>query len=432
MCRSVQISAVPRRPDGPLTGPLAGPLTAPLAGGQMSVPAMTFEVISDADRFADLEGDWRVLARRAPDGHFFQGFDWLWRTWQCVAAPRERALRLLVGRCNGRVELIWPLMIDGRHLRLLSSDQFEYRDVLVGAGDKNGIAARTWLRAAWREVLRLPGVDVAVFEDIRPGSRLAELFAERGASGWRIDIPVRTIRLERYAGWDAFAATRSAKLMRDQRRQWRRLKDAGAKPRFEIVSDPADIAPTLDWLLARKHDWLAAEGLDAPLFASAEYRALLHAAAADTLASGHVLLARLVAGEAPMSAVLGYRYKDEFTFQMFAYDPAWQSYSPSRLAMECLIRWCFDQGVRVFDFMPGDQAFKDVWGDQVTTVSNYLVPLSRSGRLWARWYASEAVEHLEKSWIIGAGRRLPLRWRRLIRQTLWRYRPHAGHWRRLA
>ncbi len=398
----------------------------------MSVPTMTFEVVGDSDRFAGLDADWRALAGRATNGHFFYDFDWLWRTWERVAAPRGRALRLLVGRCNGRVELIWPLMIDGRHLRMLSSDQFEYRDVLLGDGGGNGVAARTWLRAAWREVLRLPGADVAVFEDIRPGSHLADLFAEHGASGWRIDIPIRTIRLERYAGWDAFAATRSAKLMRDQRRQWRRLRGTGADPRFEIVTDPAAVAPTLDWLLARKSDWLARQGLDAPLFASPEYRALLQAATADALALGHLVLARLVVGERPISGVLGYRYRDEFTFQIFAYDPAWQSYSPSRLAMECLIRWCFDAGVRIFDFMPGDQPFKDVWGDEIATVSNFLIPLSRSGRLWARWYASDAVEHLEKSWVIDAGRRLPLRWRQIIRQTLWRYRPDTGRWRRLA
>ena len=66
-----------------------------------------------------------------------------------------------------------------------------------------------------------------------------------------------------------------------------------------------------------------------------------------------------------MSAGWGFVCGGEFLFYAFAYDKAFATYSPSRLFVENLLQHCFRNGIRTFDFMPGDVPYKRIWATRL-------------------------------------------------------------------
>src|SRR5258708_11739889 len=133
----------------------------------MPEAAIEFTVVTDDDGFRGLEDDWRRLSDAVGPSHFFQTFDWCWYAWQCVASRFGRRLRILVGRVDQRVVMIWPLMIAGPFLRLLGSDHGEYHDVLMVPEPERSI----WLEAALRAAKRLGGAAL-LLRYVRPDGDL--------------------------------------------------------------------------------------------------------------------------------------------------------------------------------------------------------------------------------------------------------------------
>ena len=114
---------------------------------------------------------------------------------------------------------------------------------------------------------------------------------------------------------------------------------------------------------------------------------------------------------------------------MFAYDAAWATYSPSRLYLERLVELCFHERLGVFDFMPGDMAYKETWCDASVDVADYFIPLSLIGHGLAAWHASGLVKRLQGGWAQRAYGRLPAGIRRPITRRLLAHYEYAGRLR---
>src|SRR5262249_47013657 len=93
----------------------------------------------------------------------------------------------------------------------------------------------------------------------------------------------------------------------------------------------------------------------------------------------NLVLATLSDGDTTVSAGWGYVCGSEFLFHVFTYDAAYENYSPSRLFLESLVRWCFRKGIRTFDFMPGEEPYKRIWATDDVRTESYIGPLSWRG-----------------------------------------------------
>jgi CelD/BcsL family acetyltransferase involved in cellulose biosynthesis len=345
---------------------------------------IAFSSVTDNVGFRELEPAWRALGVRSRSNQIFQDFDWCWRSWECVAAPLDRRLRILVGRVDGRVVLIWPCMIAGPYLRLLSCELFQFSDVLVEAGPDSG----AWLRAALR-ALRGLGGQALLLKELRADSVLSDHLRRYPARGLkRTSQRVRLLHLDRYASWDAYLGRLPRQLRADQRRQWRRIEASAPGIRFELVNDRMAQRNTIRWIFDRKVAWLKERNASAEFLDSREYRRFCESVCDDLHARGITFVGRLVAGTAIIAAVIGFFREEYFTFFMFAYDPAWHRYSPGRLVMERCIRHCFDQGVTTFDFMLGDEDYKEKWSDEDHVVEDYAIPSTLLGHAVLHWHAN--------------------------------------------
>jgi CelD/BcsL family acetyltransferase involved in cellulose biosynthesis len=211
--------------------------------------------------------------------------------------------------------------------------------------------------------------------------------------GW---CPV--IRLNQYTDWSFYAKHLPRSLISDQRRQWSRAREVLPGLSFKLIKDNEDIELTINWILDQKLKWLKEKNKSQLNFRSNEMQdffAHISRAAKDSL-----VLAKLSDGETIISAGFGYRFKDEFLFHVFSYDKTWNKLSPSRLFLEGLVRWCFDNGVNTFDFMPGDEQYKTIWATDLVRTDSYVAPLTLWG-VFVLWWHRQRPKHLSAPKILG-------------------------------
>jgi CelD/BcsL family acetyltransferase involved in cellulose biosynthesis len=342
---------------------------------RMSHGSLEFHTITDSEGFRSLRAEWASLCSRSNRSHLFSSFDWWLNAWLFYAEPLGQKLRLVTGRHDGRLLLVWPLVTDRRTLRMLSTGMFEYRDVIV---EPSGFAGQ-WVRQAWSYVQSSVDADVFIFQNLRMPSALAtELRQQPAASpiggGW---CPL--IRLDRFADWDAYAATLPRSLIADQRRQWKRMSRDMPGISFQVIDCEDELERVMEWIRRHKIAWAEARQLVPGWCITVRKWENLRRAASMALAEGRLIAVALRDGDRIVSAGWGFICGDEYLFHAFSYDAACSTYSPSRLLLERLVRTCFDRGIRSFDFMPGERPFKRTWATDYVPTESYVGPLNWRG-----------------------------------------------------
>jgi CelD/BcsL family acetyltransferase involved in cellulose biosynthesis len=379
-------------------------------------PSLGFSTTEESGGFQSLQQPWNALWTRLDRPHLFSSFEWCWNAWRLVAEGRGYKLRLVCGWLEERLVLIWPMMEDGGVLRMLSSETLEYRDIIVEPSEH---AAR-WIDDAWSHVLATTHASTFLFQNLRLpnalGTKLAKVTsARRIGGGW---CPL--VGLDRFADWDAYARTLPKSLISDQRRQWKRLRQALPGVSFRLIDNARMIEPVMDWISRHKLRWGQERGNPTVWFSSEDIHALLKSVAERTLEDGRLVLATLSAGDKTISAGWGYICGGEFLFHAFAYDLAYATYSPSRLFLENLLQYCISNGIRTLDFMPGEEAYKRIWATDYVGTESYIGPLNWRGMLLlrlARLKSSAPSVVLRRLY-----RKLPGRWRETMQRRLRTYR----------
>jgi CelD/BcsL family acetyltransferase involved in cellulose biosynthesis len=324
-------------------------------------------------RRGDCEPSPEISAGRYP--HFLLSFDWCWNAWNLVAEPRGCKLRLVTGWEGERLVLAWPLTVENGVLRMLSSETLEYRDILVEPCAR----APQWIDEAWSYVTSSIRASIFFFQNLRHPSVLAQKLSRVSKAD-----PVRAnwcpvIRLDRFADWDAYAATLPRSLTSDQRRQWRRVRRILPGLSFRLADEPDRIRSIINWVGRHKIIWGRSRGNSPVWFGNEDKRSFLQSVAEAKYNAGQLVLGTLSDGDTVLSAGWGYSDGHTFLFHAFAYDAAFSTYSPSRLLLEGFLRHCFETGIHTFDLMPGEQPFKRIWATDYLRTDSYVGPLNRRG-----------------------------------------------------
>ncbi len=382
-------------------------------GEAKPVAKIDFEWIATEEKFQALAPQWQQLCDRARTHSLSRGFVWQWAAWTHVAAPRGCLLRLLVGRVDNRVVLILPLVREGIYLRFLSSEKFEYRDVLV----EDAAQADTWVAAVLAEIRALRGPACLDLRDILASSTLGRAFATLETGGLRRIDGSPIIRLDRFAASDDYSRHLPAHMVADQRRQWRRLARLPGGFAFRIAA-VQEIEPMVDWIFTHKLRWATERQIQVGVFDSDGYRRFIKSVLGDAMTEGRAMLCCIDGEPGIASAGFGFIHDDRFVFYAFAYDNEYASLSPSRLLLESLIGWCLDQKLSTFDFLPGNEAYKRIWADDTLPVIDVLLALNLRGRFRLSWSRRAFGWVVRSRWLRSRYDLLPPRQRARLRKLL--------------
>ena len=384
-----------------------------------------FEWIGSDAGFRALAPTWQQLCGRARPNSLSRGFAWQWAAWTHVAAPRGCLLRLLVGRVGERVVLILPLVREGTYLRFLSSEKFEYRDMLV----EDAVQADTWVAAALATLRALRGPACLDLRDIPASSSIGRAFAAMQAGGLRRIDESPIIRLDRFDSWDEYARHLPPRMLADQRRQWRRLARLPGGFAFRIAA-AEEVAPMVDWIFTHKLRWAAARAVQVGVFDSDGYRDFVKSVLCDAMADGRAMLCCIDGEPGIASAGFGFLHDSRFVFYAFAYDTEYATLSPSRLLLEQIVRWCLARRLSTFDFLPGDEVYKRVWANDTLPVIDVLMALNLRGRIRLFWSRNAFDWMVRSRWLRDHYDRLPPAHRARLRRLLLADRDRVSSMRR--
>ncbi len=301
--------------------------------------------------FEDLAGHWQHLIDNCSEPTFFDSLAWQRAWWSEFGAGSE--LKLLAVRSDsGDVKMIAPLMIDGSEVSFLgSTDLVDYHDFLTRDRTVPGS-----LEAVVRAVDEMPGIDSIRLQSIPGNSATITEFRELAEKfGWHVETKQEDVapRLEIPESWDAYLAGLRKKDRHELRRKMRRLEAAGEIRQVEF-SRAEDVEIAMD-------DFMALHRMSTPdkaVFMTAGRERFFRAAAVALAHECATRLAFLEIDGERVATSLSFVCRDVRYLYNSGYNPARSSLSVGLLNHALSIKKSIGEGLRVFDFMRGDEAYK--------------------------------------------------------------------------
>jgi CelD/BcsL family acetyltransferase involved in cellulose biosynthesis len=323
--------------------------------------APTLEVAVHRGDLDGLAAAWETLVDPTHPGAAFRSWAWTSAWWKSFSAGREPFV--LVARENGAPVGLLPLCAErsplgGRRLVFMGEG-------IVGS-DYLGIVARAAdeprLARAFAEYLGAEAYDELSLDGILRGDPLLPalegvLPATRAEVETRYPCPHITLD----GDFDSYLAD----LPDGTGPQWRRrLRWLEKRPGFEIerLTDPAALVVGLDALFELHHKrWSVEGGSDA--IDSPAVEAFHRLAGRDLGERGWARLYLLQVEGAARAALYGFRHGDRFAFYQAGYDPEWRQRSVGTVLLGHVVRECFAEGVREYDFLRGSEPYKLKWAN---------------------------------------------------------------------
>lgn len=345
------------------------------------------EDVADNDAFAALAPEWdRLLAASSARSPFLT---WAWvSAWrQTLGAGHDLAVVAARHPGDGSLLGLAPFAVEerrapgGLHYRALvflgsGPAAPDHLDLVVSQGWEAAVAA-----PLWGAVLRRTRPDLADLDGVCAGGLLDSLALRRRSDRRRYADPIPCPHLPLPATWEEYEAGLGRNLRQNLRRYARRLEQEAPGPvTRRLVVRPEEIDPTLDDL-ARLHQQVRTSRGQAGAFRTPELAAFHHLAAHRLLEAGRLRLSRLdVAGEA-VAVIYCVRQGDVVSFYTTGYDPEYARFGPGRDLMAHAIGAAIAEGATEFDFLRGDEPYKDHWGARARHDWRVVLPTGPRGRL---------------------------------------------------
>jgi CelD/BcsL family acetyltransferase involved in cellulose biosynthesis len=333
------------------------------------------------DGFSEIEPEWRAFEAQA-DGTAFQSFDWVSAWHRHIGAREGVTPAIVIGRQRGRILFILPLALQPGTLRRvvwLGSFLNSCNAPLL-ARDFSNIVGTTEFLPLWRQVVQL--LRDRLPHDLIDLDKIPETVGAQAN-------PMLALRVTRHANdtylthmtgtWDEFyAAKRSSSWRKTDRKRRRRLAELG-EVQFMTAETPADIAQTIDALIAQKKDLYASLGV-ANLFEQPGYKEFYLGLASDPKCRNLVHVSTIKVGPTIAAASFGLTFHENYDYVLAGYSRGeLDAFSPGTIHLLELMRYFLERGFKTFDFNIGDAPYKREWCDLELKLYDYMAPATLRG-----------------------------------------------------
>jgi CelD/BcsL family acetyltransferase involved in cellulose biosynthesis len=378
--------------------------------------AATFALLTSREAFDALEPEWNDLFSRAGHGtQVFQTFNWNWHWCNHYLAEdvRSPTLAIVTARRDGRLVMIWPMVQERAagltQLAWMGEPVSQYGDVLLE--DEPGSAAL--LHEAWAFIVAELAPDLARLRKVRDDAVVAPLFTQSGAlPTQRLDAPYLDISSAKdFATYEQRYSPRSR---RNRRRLARRFEERGVML-IEREHEGPRARELATQALALKRDWLKDRGLVSPALADPRMTPFFADIAESVTHPVGCQVSALTSDGEAAAIEITVRCKDRTVMHVIVFNLKYEKAGAGVLLLEESIAKSFGNGCRVFDLLAPADGYKRDWADAVVGVTDWALPVSRKGWLYARLYLGLARPAVKSA--LGA---LPMSLRRTLAARLTR------------
>src|SRR5215475_3964369 len=362
------------------------------------------EVEEGADALTRLGVEWRAMycASGAPP---FLSWEWLstWHKW----FGRDKYPFLLCARERGNLIALLPLCAENRQSSRFSPrlKRMSFMGESYGAADYLDILALPGFKQKSADIfidyLALPrSFDLLELEGMSADSRtlqsLTRRFANDGRFRYRIVPQYICPRMSLDARWeDLLERSRRSDYFK---RCMKRLNKI-ASFEFRVISDANEIPAAFGRLLElHVGRWIERGGSSA--FRTAEQKGFTFEAAAELARVGMTRFEEIWLEGECRASLFGFESGDCYYFYLSGFDQAWSKYSLGFTLLWLSIREASRRGLKMYDFLRGDENYKFDWSDNPRmTVTAQVASDSRAAK-WhvAREHTKEIARALLPDW----------------------------------
>ena len=320
-------------------------------------------------------------------GYAFARHAWL-QAWADTFGAQAHIEPAIVVMADARIQMVLPLGITRRNglrtLEFLGGIVTDYNAPAIDPDFARSLDA-TAVQALWRRITAaLPSHDVVCLTRMP-----VTLDPPEGAVGERVPNPLALLPGVNAAGqarnvtfpdrYEALTGTLRPRFWADTQRCRRRLAEVGPIA-FVVADDDAGMRALIVSLKRMKsRRWRETHSKD--WFAVPAFSDFYDAMARIDLPEGRIHGSSLNVSGTAVAAHLGLVYRSRFYLLLIGWEAdGWRRFSTGRLMTETLLRQAFDDGLRVFDFTVGEEAYKDDWANALMPLVRYDEAITARGR----------------------------------------------------
>ncbi len=323
---------------------------------------MSFELIQNQDRLAELADEWNALLSRSAIRVPFLRHEYLLAWWTQRGGgewPLDSELFTLLWRADdGSLRGIAPLFRHQGTLMLLGSLEIsDYLDFITAPDDLpeflHALLDYLSTRSDWQ------ALDCYNLLEDSPSRAL--LSAEAAARHWEIHEerlqPAPRVLLA--DSWDAYLAGLKKKQRHEIRRKLRRVEENAQQVHWYIVQEEDNLDAEIDAFLELMAYDPAKEAFLSKVMRS-QMRQTIHTA----FQANWLQLAFLEINGQKAAAYLNLDFDNQIWVYNSGLNFEYQAFSPGWVLLSYLIQWAIEHGRTAFDFMRGDEDYKYRFGGQ--------------------------------------------------------------------
>ncbi|SAK82761.1 hypothetical protein AWB79_05525 [Caballeronia hypogeia] len=335
---------------------------------------ITFETCRDTGKFRALQAEWDELFERA-NGEYFQSFEYCHGSLMAEHVDTRRKLHCIVGRRDGRLVVVWPLLASYRSCwkfaEPLAPLNQSPSDILV-APERDAAAI---VEAAWRNAIATTRADVFELWHLRQTSLLHACLSHNGVTARAIAEYTPFSALRDVHDWDAYCRSRPARERNAPEYLKRRMAKQG-KYAIQVI-DPADerMLPLIEWFVVQKRKWAGDKATPSEwTFSDASPKLWSALLARRQSTPGMFRLFVLTLNGQPVAANIVAIASDTAYLVANTYDLDQKKLSPGTILVDECVKWAFEHRLD-FDFGSGEQRYKTSWsaGEKYATSSLMVI-----------------------------------------------------------
>ena len=319
-------------------------------------------IINNVSEFEGLKNEWENLFIKSRCQNIFLSYDWHFTWWKYFCGKNDLVIVRVVE--NGETIAIAPLYVGKKFgfncLSFIGSAVSDFEDFLFLEGSR----VNQIVMSIFSVLESYKRWDILRVKKIKKSSNLysclKEFVQNNDFSSCLTKHKEGAPYLENPGNWESFAKQLKTKFLSDSKRRRRKLSDMGEVSFSGNIEDAKEIKETMDKLRELHKTRRNSKGEKSFLEDAACFEFFCDFA--RKMHEKNVLhLSSLRLNEKVVAVNFGTTLEASYGYQIPVFDQEYKPYAVSRLLLMELVKECFDLGIKKFDFMLGDESYKNDW-----------------------------------------------------------------------
>lgn len=326
---------------------------------------LVIKKVTDTSEFESLREVWDELLEKSPDRNIYLTWEWLFTWWKHYGAGKQ--LNILLIQDDNQTIGIVPLMrsrykkglLDFNLLENIGTPTSDYGGIILTQKESEAMLALIgYLKkemASCDLILRMSQIRedsqfISLLRQLYPTFSNSLICDEREIASPYVLLP---------ATWNEYFGSFSSKTRNTLRRKWRSLEkehDIQFK-KCNLDDNIADSVHAFSELHQKGWQSRNIKGV----FADTKAEEFFLDIASIFSKKGWLNLSFLLVDGDLASAVYGFECDQKFYYTIPAFNPGYSKYSPGNLHIMRLVEYSIGKGLKEFDFLRGDEAYKLRW-----------------------------------------------------------------------